>query len=128
MKSFVTSFFIVTIASSAHLSATPFDGTYAVTASDCADDTAMRFVLNDNVAEWGAETDCLLSNPVNIRDMPNARLYDAHCVGEGQVRDRRLLLVGDTMVFAGDEHADVQLHVITESIVWHYVRCSAVAE
>lgn len=55
---------------------------------------------------FGLESDCDLTNPVNIRDM-NARLFDAVCEAEGESYSYRLMLMKKEggLIFAQDGFA-----------------------
>lgn len=52
-------------------------------------------VVGNELRFW--ESICVLSNPVNIRDLPSAIVYDATCSGEGETWTDRIVLsfVGD---------------------------------
>ena len=38
------------------------------------------------------ETTCTLANPTNLRGMPDAKLYDLNCSGEGETWSERTLI------------------------------------
>ncbi len=70
--------------------AVALDGTYD---TDCALEISdMRVTITgDSINFW--ETACSLTDPVNIRDMDGATLYDAVCEGEGEEWTQRVLLM-----------------------------------
>lgn len=73
------------------LVATPamaFDGVYG----DCAGtgDAVPIVIAGDRVVFY--ESECRLTNPVVVRDMPGAVLFDATCTGEGDTWGYRLFL------------------------------------
>ncbi len=47
-------------------------------------------IIGNELRFW--ESICTLSNPVNIRDLPNAVIYDASCSGEGETWKDRIVL------------------------------------
>lgn len=47
-------------------------------------------VIGNELRFW--ESICTLTNPVNIRDLPNAVIYDATCSGEGETWKDRIVL------------------------------------
>jgi hypothetical protein len=65
------------------------------------------------------ETSCDLSNPVSIRDMAGATLFDATCESEGeQIEERILLMPGGAMSTPG-----IDLILLREGQVVLYQRC-----
>jgi hypothetical protein len=67
------------------------DGTYD--GFDCAAPMSdQRIVLRGDVIDF-YESSCRLSNPVHVREMDGAVLFDAACTGEGERWESRYLLM-----------------------------------
>lgn len=67
------------------------DGTYD--GFDCAAPMSdQRIVLHGDEIDF-YESSCRLSNPVRVRDMEGAVLFDAACAGEGETWMARYLLM-----------------------------------
>ena len=81
---------VLAMVSAIPAAAIALDGTYGL---DCsAEISDMRVTVEgDRIKFW--ETRCRLTNPVNIRDMEGAVLYDAVCTGEGVDWTERMLLM-----------------------------------
>lgn len=81
---------ILAMVSATSAGAIALDGTYDL---DCsAEMSDMRVTIEgDRIRFW--ETRCRLTDPVNIRDMEGAVLYDAVCTGEGVDWTERMLLM-----------------------------------
>ena len=60
------------------------------------------------------ESSCDLTNPTNLRGLPDAKLYDAVCYGEGEEWTYRVMLATD---YRGD------LIRYTQEGAWTSVRC-----
>ena len=92
--------------------AVALDGTYD---TDCALEISdMRVTITgDSINFW--ETACSLTDPVNIRDMDGAALYDAVCEGEGEQWTHRMLLM---------PRSDGGLIRIESGIAVSYDRCN----
>jgi len=101
------------LCAAAPLAAGQFDGTYKLTPdADCGligrEDGALR--VKSGVLT-GVETECRMTNPVNVRDMQGV-LFDMQCSGEGsqwseralflRAADGGLILVWDGFAFAYD--------------------------
>ena len=73
----------------------PFDGTWAMDRAHCSgvyQETQVR-ISGDSISF--IETTCRLTNPTNLRDMPEAKLYDLACSGEGSTWSERTLIGKD---------------------------------
>ena len=67
------------------------DGTYDVAAcGESVSDLAIE-VQGEDIAFF--ESRCAMTNPVNVRDMGGAVLYDAVCTGEGESFTRRIMVM-----------------------------------
>ncbi|WP_101067735.1 hypothetical protein [Roseovarius salinarum] len=66
------------------------EGTYALNCAKALDDGKVR-IAGDTIRFW--ESTCRLTNPVPVRDMTGAVLYDMVCRGEGQEWASRVLLM-----------------------------------
>lgn len=65
-------------------------------------------------ALWGVESRCDLTDPVEVRDMPGARLFTAQCAGEGETYSYRVMLM---------QGPDGVLYVIQSGWVSTWVPC-----
>jgi hypothetical protein len=67
------------------------DGSYAM---DCRNPSDTVMEILGQIARFH-ESECLLTNPVAVRDMGGAVLFDAQCAGEGETwTDRMMLMPG----------------------------------
>lgn len=66
-----------------------FDGTYGETCVPDGDNVPM-VIEGDRVFFY--ESQCRLTNPVNVRDMEGAVLFDLQCEGEGETWTERAFL------------------------------------
>ncbi|MCA2012739.1 hypothetical protein LCM17_14680 [Cereibacter sphaeroides] len=70
----------------------PYDGSWDFSDAACGQQLSDgRLIIDDTILRFW-ESSCTLSNPVAIRDMPAATLYDASCSGEGYEWNTRFLL------------------------------------
>jgi hypothetical protein len=93
------------------------DGQYQV--GGCTDQLSdgRMSISGTSMRYW--ETSCELSNPVTIRDMAGATLFDAACWSEGIPSEERILLMpGGAMRMPG-----VDLILLREGQVVLYQRC-----
>lgn len=84
----------LSVASASLIHAAGFDGNYAH--PDCS-----NFYGDGKVVVRGSqinfhESVCDLRNPVSVRDMGNATLYDVDCAGEGEQWTTRFFLMRDS--------------------------------
>lgn len=89
-----------------------FDGTYQL--DGCGPETTeTRIVVAGNRITY-LESFCTLTNPVSVRDMSGATLFDAICQGEGTTWSYRAFLMPS---------ADGGLISIREGYAFSYMRC-----
>ena len=67
------------------------DGVYDVAACGEALSDLRIEVRGEDIAFF--ESSCAMTNPVNVRDMGGAVLYDAVCTGEGEGFTRRIMVM-----------------------------------
>lgn len=72
--------------------ASPFDGTWATSAADCSAGYAEGRVTISGDSIRFVESGCTLTQPTGLRDMPEARLYDMQCSGEGMTWSERTFI------------------------------------
>lgn len=88
-----------------------FDGTWAVDCTDPPAESRLR-IEGDTVRFY--ESTCRMTNPVPVRDMAGAVLYDLACTGEGESWTERTLLM------PGGGGGLVR---VTEGFAFTYARC-----
>ena len=93
------------------------DGQYQIgRCTDGLSDSRMS-ISGTSMRYW--ETSCALSNPVAIRDMAGATLFDAACRSEGVPSEQRILLMPGGATSA----PGVDLILLREGQVVLYQRC-----
>ena len=103
---------IWTIWSGAALALPVEDGRYDVgTCGTTPSDLGVE-VAGDTIAFF--ESRCAMSNPVNVRDMGGAVLYDAVCTGEGESYTRRMMVM---------QGPDGRLVLVQAGFATTYARC-----
>lgn len=98
---------------SAPLCAQDFDGQYQIDQCTPGPSDSQMSIRGDRIEFW--ESSCEMSNPVDLRDMGRATLYDLKCTGEGEEWSYRVLLT------QGGQADLVMLH---EGFVTFYQRCN----
>jgi hypothetical protein len=81
-------------------------GRYQIGACTTQPSDTQIVIAGNVIGFW--ESRCALSNPVPVRDMAGAVLYDAACMGEGTTWTRRYLLMpgyGGGLVLVGEGFA-----------------------
>lgn len=68
-----------------------YDGTYAVDCAAGAGSETRIGIEGDSIRFH--ESICRLANPVTVRGMTGATLFDATCTGEGETWAKRILLM-----------------------------------
>jgi hypothetical protein len=94
-----------------------YDGQYQI--GQCTPDVSdsQMSISGDQIRFW--ESSCTLTNPVPVRDMAGATLFDAVCSGEGENWTYRLMLMPGTS-FASPQ---TDLIMLREGSVVLYQRC-----
>ncbi|MBT0957331.1 hypothetical protein IV417_08035 [Alphaproteobacteria bacterium KMM 3653] len=89
-----------------------FEGRYKFTKeADCAVDG--QFLRIEEGVFYGAESQCVMANPVNVRDM-KAQLFDMTCTGEGSAWTERAMFM---------EGAEGGLVLVWNGYAFQYDRC-----
>ena len=94
-----------------------FDGQYQVGSCTAAITDSRMSIEGTSIRFW--ESACTLTNPVPVRDMGDATLFDAQCAGEGETWTYRLLVMSGASAAVPD--ADLILLNATGAIA--YQRC-----
>ncbi|MEQ8897024.1 MAG: hypothetical protein RID23_08005 [Roseovarius sp.] len=72
--------------------ATPFDGKWASSEGECTAAYAEgRLAISGDRIQF-VESVCTLTQPTGVRDMPEARLFDMQCSGEGMTWSERTFI------------------------------------
>ncbi|MEQ8366202.1 MAG: hypothetical protein RIB61_05785 [Roseicyclus sp.] len=95
------------------LAAQDFDGQYQISQCTPGPSDSQMSIRGDRIEFW--ESSCEMSNPVDLRDMGQATLYDLKCTGEGEEWSDRVLLM---------EGVEADLIMLREGFVSFYQRCN----
>lgn len=90
----------------------PFDGTWAQNRADCSGSYPETKVQISGSKVSFLETSCALENPTPIRGMPQGKLYDLACSGEGMSWSDRTFIAkdGSGLFIFKQGHAAMYLH------------------
>jgi len=95
------------------LAAESYDGTYQIGSCGGGTPDGRMSIAGEQIQFW--ESACRLTNPVPVRDMLAATLYDMACSGEGETWMSRILLMPGF---------DSDLILLREGLVVEYQRCN----
>ena len=102
------------LATATSLSAQSTTGIFDMSKEACSYEFSDGRIEVTPTAIHGWESSCNLTNPTNLRGLPDAMLYDAVCYGEGEEWTYRVMLATD---YRGD------LIRYTQEGAWTSVRC-----
>ncbi|MBF9059592.1 hypothetical protein HKCCSP123_10405 [Rhodobacterales bacterium HKCCSP123] len=94
-----------------------FDGQYQVGACTRDVSDGRMSIEGGSIRFW--ESACTLTNPVGVRDMGDATLFDAQCSGEGETWSYRLLIMSGGSVAV----PEADLILLNETGAIAYQRC-----
>lgn len=99
------------------VAAQDFDGQYQIGACTAEISDSRMSIEGGSIRFW--ESACSLTNPVPVRDMGDATLFDVQCAGEGETWSYRLLIM------SGGSAAvpDADLVLLNETGAIAYQRC-----
>jgi len=101
--------------------ASPFDGIYDLDSDYCGEKLDTGTELSGNSIRFYHGGRCTLRNPVSIRDMPVAILYDQECWEGGITRTSRAML----MKHEAHTYSTYDLVIATNGRVWLYSACNS---
>ena len=104
--------------------ATPFDGAYDQAIENCYRTSDSRLIISGDTYEFW-EGGCHLTNPTSVRGISSAMIYDAACSAEDSQYSNRVMLIGNSHTWLGNEQIGIDLYVVRNNSVSQLVRCPA---